>query len=210
MGGPTEPTWAARSFRIVVLVGSAALCISAFLPWCTINGLTYTFFDVDSWKWLPIAELGVAAAAFVASLVRLSRIKRIGLIVGSSGLVVNLVGASVAARFANVRNTDQYFRIWAVMSIRPNVGGWIALLTCVAMIVGALTRWSVGTTFRPSVPEPPGESPHFEGKAGKRVHVPFDSSHRTGGTQDGPSGLPRLDDVLAPPTPQPLRATDSR
>ena len=210
MGGPSEPTRAAKSFRVVVVVGSAALCVSAFLPWCTINGLTYTLFDVDSWKWLPIAELSVAAGAVVAAMVRLRRIKRIGLIVGSSGLVVNVVGAWVAARLANVRNTDQYFRIWAVITIRPAAGGWLALLTCIVLIAGALTRWSVRTTVRVTVPENPDQSPHFEGKAGRRVHVPFDRSQGRGEVEDGRAGLPHLDEVLAPPTPHSVRVPDTR
>ena len=80
----------------------------------------------------------MAAGAVVAAMVHLRRIKRIGLIIGTSGLVVNVVGAWVAARLANVRNTDQYFRIWAVITIRPAAGGWLALVTCIVLIAGCV------------------------------------------------------------------------
>ena len=143
MGGPTEPTRAAKSFRVVVVLASAAICSSVLLPWCRISGFTYTFIGVDSWKVLPIMELIAAIGAASAAIVRLSKIKRIGLFLGSTALALNVVGAFVAARLANVHNTDPYYRIWAVLSVRPAWGALVALFAAGTLIVGGLSRWAV-------------------------------------------------------------------
>ncbi len=148
MGGPTEPTRAAKRFRVVVLFASAAIAISVRLPWCRISGFTYTFIGVDSWKVLPITELAVATGAAGAAILRLPKIKRIGLFLGGSALVLNVVGAFVAARLANVHNTDPYYRIWAVLSVRPAPGLLVALLGAIILIVGGLSRWAVGRSVR--------------------------------------------------------------
>ncbi len=127
--------------------------LSAFrraLPWCKISGFNYTFFDVDTWKVLPTMELVVAIGAAGAALLRLSKIKRIGLFLGATTLVLNLVGAFVAARLANVHNSDPYYRVWAVLSVRPEVGAMIALLGAVVLIVGGLSRWAVAMHLRDS------------------------------------------------------------
>jgi hypothetical protein len=125
----------------VVILGSAVLCVSVFLPWYRISGFTYTFLDVDTWKVLPIAELVVASGAAIAALIRIAGIKRIGLFLGGTAFALNAGGAFVAGRLANVHNPDPYYRIWAVISIGPAWGGWIALLVCVVLIVGAMSRW---------------------------------------------------------------------
>jgi hypothetical protein len=169
MGGQT-PTRAARRFRVVVILGSAALCGSVFLPWCRINGFTYTFLDVDSWKVLPIAELVVISGAVIAAMIRLARIKRIGLFLGSTALGLNVAGAFVAARFANVHNPDPYFRIWAVLSVGPAWGGWVALLACGVLLVGSLSRWLVCGTILGVAPAGTGASLHSEHTAGGNVH----------------------------------------
>src|ERR1019366_253809 len=123
MNGPTTFTLAAKRFRVLVVVVSAALSVSVFLPWCTLYGFTYTFMGVDDWKVFPIAELVIATGSVVAAMARLSQIKRIGLILGASGLALNISGSVVAARFANVHNGDIYFRLRAVISIGPAGGG---------------------------------------------------------------------------------------
>jgi hypothetical protein len=146
MGGPTEPTRAAKRFRVVVVLASAAICISVLLPWCRISGFTYTFFGVDSWKVLPIMELVTATGAAFAAIFRLSKIKRIGLFLGGTALVLNVVGAFVAARLANVHNNDPYYRIWAVLSVRPAGGALVALLAASTLIVGGLSRWAVNVS----------------------------------------------------------------
>jgi hypothetical protein len=135
---------------VVVVLGSAALCVSVFLPWCRISGFTYTFLDVDSWRALPIAEVVVAGGSAAAAMISLSRIKRIGLFLGGVGLLLNLVGAFVAARLANVHNGDPYYRIWAVLSVRPAWGGEIAFLTSGVLIIGALSGWPVTISHRPT------------------------------------------------------------
>jgi uncharacterized membrane protein len=200
MGGPTEPTRTARRFRVIVVLGSAVLCISVFLPWCRIYGFTYTFFGVDDWKVLPIAELVVATGASVAAMIRLPQIKRIGLLAGGTALALNMVGAVVAGRFANVHNTDLYFRIWAVISIGPAWGGWIALLACGVLIVGALSRWSVCVAIHGTPPAGTGESPHAEDATGENAHVTLRASHDDDLLDTG-RRLPHLNEVLAPPTP---------
>ena len=148
MRGGTEPTRAARTFRVVVILAAGAVCASVRLPWCRISGFNYTFFDVDTWKVLPTMEVVVAVGAAGAALLRLSRIKRIGLFLGATTLVLNLVGAFVAARLANVHNSDPYYRVWAVLSVRPALGAGIALLAAVVLIVGGLSRWAVSTSVR--------------------------------------------------------------
>jgi hypothetical protein len=97
---------------------------------------------------LPTMELVIAIGAAGAALLRLSKIKRIGLFLGATTLVLNLVGAFVAARLANVHNSDPYYRVWAVLSVRPALGGLIALLAAAILIVGSLSRWAVGTSLR--------------------------------------------------------------
>jgi len=196
----TEPTRAARLFRVMVVVASAVLGISAYLPWCRINGFTYSFFTVDSWKALPITELVIAGTAVVASVVRLRQIKRIALIAGFCGLAVNLGGSVVAARLADVHNSDTYFRLWAVITIRPELGGWLALSASVFLIVGASARWSVRAT-RIVVPDGLEETPHFEGGVRRGVHVPFEPSPAEVDPPTRRPGLPHLDDVLASPKP---------
>jgi len=151
MGGPSEPTRAAKRFRVVVILGSAAICFSALLPWCRISGFTYTFFGVDSWKALPITELVVAIGAAGAALIFLPKIKRIALFLGGMTVVLNAVGAFVAAHLANVHNTDPYYRIWAVLSVRPAWGAFVALLTAAILIVGGLSRWAVKISVRSAV-----------------------------------------------------------
>ncbi len=148
MGGPTQPTRAAKRFRVVVLLGAAALCISAYQPWSRIWGLTYTFVNVDDWRFLPMAELVVAAGSVVIAVVHLGWIRRTGLVLGASALVLNVVGVVAGARLANVHDSDPYFRIWAATSVVPERGLWIALLTCAVLIAGALSGWSATTTVR--------------------------------------------------------------
>jgi hypothetical protein len=151
-----------------VVLGAAALGVSVFLPWCRISGFSYTFLDVDSWRVLPISELVVAGSAAVAAMISVARIKRIGLFLGGVALVLNVVGAFVAARLANVHNNDPYYRIWAVLSVRPALGSGIALLACAVLVVGALSGWPV-TIHRPT-----------PGVTGKLVHaesMPTDALH---------------------------------
>ncbi len=167
--GPTEPTGAAKRFRVVVVLGSAALCVSIFLPWCSISGFTYSFLDVDSWRALPIAEVVVAAGAAIAAVTCLSKIKRIGLLLGGSALVLNLAGAFVAAHLANVHNNDPYYRIWAVLSVRPAWGGGIAILASVILLVGALSGWTVQITHR--------QSPAVTGTMAHSESAPVDALH---------------------------------
>jgi hypothetical protein len=168
MAGPIEPTRTAKWFRVLVALGSASLCISAFLPWCRIWGLSYTFFRVDDWKVLPASELGIAAGAVVASLIRLAWIKRIALFLGSTALVLNMVGLFVGAHLANVHNSDPYFRIWAAISVWPELGMWIALLACGLLIVGGLSPWQVCISTRGAAVET-GRSLYHE-SVGKDVH----------------------------------------
>jgi hypothetical protein len=148
MGGPTEPTRAAKRFRVVVVLASAAIGSSVLLPWCRISGFTYTFVGVDSWKVLPTMELIAATGAASAAIFRLSKIKRIGLFLGSTALVLNVAGAFVAARLANVHNSDPYYRIWAVLSVRPAWGALVALLAASTLVVGGLSRWAVNMSVR--------------------------------------------------------------
>jgi hypothetical protein len=146
-GGP-EPTRAAKRFRVLVVLAAAAICVSVRLPWCRISGFNYTFLDVDSWKVLPTMELVIAIGAAGAAILRLSKIKRIALFLGGTTLVLNAVGAFVAARLANVHNTDPYYRIWAVLSVRPALGAFIALGAAFVLMVGGLSRWAVGISVR--------------------------------------------------------------
>ncbi len=200
MGRPTEPTRAARWFRVILVLGSAVLCVSVFLPWCRISGFTYTFFAVDSWKVLPIAELVVSTGGIVGAMIRLARIKRIGLVVGGTALALNVVGSFVAARLANVHNTDAYFRIWAVISVAPAWGGWVALLTSCVLIVGSMSRWSVCITIRDTASET-SKSPYIAAPTGETVYgVPRQSHADDTDYDESRSRLPRLDEVLAPPT----------
>jgi hypothetical protein len=199
MRNPTGPTRAARIFRLVVIGGAVVICGAAFFPWCTINGLTYTFFDVDSWNGLPIAEFVVAAGAVIGSLFFVTRIKRIGLILGSTGLFANVVGAAVAARLANVHNSDQYFRVWAVMSIRPAWGGWLALTASLVVLVGAASRWSSHARQPVVAIDGAPLHDHFEGRAGRTMHVPLDGSRSADPDEEVRTGMPHFDEVIAPP-----------
>jgi len=175
MGDPTKPTRAARRFRFVVILGAGVLSISAFLPWYRISGFTYTFFDVDGWKVLPIAELAIAAGSVVAALVRVARIKRIGLVLGGGALVLNVSGAFAAGRLANIHNPDPYYRIWTVTSIAPAWGGFVALVACAVLIVGASSRWSACHSLRATT-ERPGRPLYQENPARKDVHgIPMQS-----------------------------------
>jgi hypothetical protein len=151
MGGPSEPTRAAKRFRVVVLLGSAAICVSVLLPWCKISGFTYTLLAVDSWKVFPFTELVVAIGSAGAALIFLSKIKRIGLFLGAMTVVLNAVGAFVAAHLANVHNSDPYYRIWAVLSVRPAWGAFVAWLAAIVLIVGGLSRWAVRVSVRTTV-----------------------------------------------------------
>ncbi len=199
MGGSSRHTRAAKGFRVVVVLGSVVLSVSVFLPWCRINGFTYTFLTVDSWKALPIAEMVIAAGGALAAVIFLAQIKRIGLFVGGTGFALNLVGSDVAARLANVHNPDPYFRIWAVLTVSPAWGGWIALLTSGILIVGALSRWSarVGTHGSPSTGI--GESFYSKGSAEDEVHgIP--KQLRADDGSEGSHFL-QLDQVLAPAKP---------
>jgi hypothetical protein len=153
MGGLAEPTRAAKRFRAVVVVGCGALCVSVFLPWCKVWGVTYTFLDVDDWKALPMAELVIAGGGVVVAMIHLAWIKRIGLVVGLCALTINAVGMVVGARLADVHNTDPYFRIWAAISVLPQLGLWIALVACVALIMGALSGWPVSIAVRGTPPD---------------------------------------------------------
>ena len=152
MAGPTEPTRTARRFRVVVALGSTALSISVFLPWCRIWGYKYTFFGVDHWKALPVAEIVIAAGGVVVAMIRLVWIKRIAPFVGGSAFALNMVGLFVGARLANVHNADPYFRIWAAISVWPEPGLWVAWLASAVLIVGGLSRWSVSTAVRDHAP----------------------------------------------------------
>ena len=143
MRGSRRATLAAKGFVVVVLVGCGALAFSASRPWLTINGVTYTFFNADGWKALPTAELAVAAGGALAALMAVRHVRRIGLAIGLTALVLNVVGAVVAARLANIHNPNQYFRTSAILTMRPNWAGWMALLVCVALILGSASR-SVG------------------------------------------------------------------
>jgi hypothetical protein len=106
MGGPTQPTRAAKRFRVVVVLGAAALCVSAIQPWCRIWGSVYTFVGVDDWRFLPVAEFVIAAGSALIAVIHLAWIKRIGLVLGASALVLNVVGVVAGARLANVHNSD--------------------------------------------------------------------------------------------------------
>ena len=94
----SQPTQAARWFRVMVIVGVAVLAGSAYLPWCTINGFTYSFFRVDSWKELPIAELVIAGAAVVAEETKLERVWLADTIAALLGDPGRLQRMSAAAR----------------------------------------------------------------------------------------------------------------
>lgn len=199
MGVPTEPTRAARRFRVVVILGSAALAVSAFLPWCRIWGYNYTFVGVDDLKVLPYAELVIAAGAVVTSMLRLAWIKRTGLVLGGTALTLNLVGTFAGARLANVHDADPYFRIWAAISVLPQLGLWVALLACIVLIAGGLSRWTVCTAFRGNHAEV-HRSLYPATTTGDPLHgIPRQS--RVGFDDlDEKSGLPAFDEVLAPPT----------
>ena len=199
MGIPTEPTRAARRFRVVVILGSAALAVSAFLPWCRIWGYTYTFVGVDKLKFLPYGELVIAAGAVVIVMVRLAWVKRTGLFLGGMALMLNAVGVFAGARLANVHNADPYFRIWAAISVLPQPGLWVTLVACLVLIAGGLSRWTVCTAFRGSHAEvsrslysaaPTGDPLHG---IPRQARVGFDDL-------DEKPGLPAFDQVLAPPT----------
>lgn len=199
MRGPSKATWAARAFKLIILVGCALLWESASHPWMTINGSTYTFFDVDGWKALPIAELVVVTGGGLAALVASKYVKQIGLVIGFSALALNIVGAVAAARLGNIHNSDQYFRLQAIMTIRPAWGGWLAMATCVALIIGAASRWSARVSASRNGKTFEGEM-EFEGRIGHRAHVPLALSHEADDVVETHAyGLPRLDDVLAPP-----------
>ena len=199
MGGP-KPSGAAKWFRVVVICGAGVLSLSVVLPWCRISGFTYTFMDVDDWKALPIAELVVSATAVLAALIRLTRIKRIGLFLGGIALALNLAGAFVAARLANVHNPDPYFRIWAVITIVPAWGGWLALLTCVILIGGALSRWPVRVSYHGPAP---GASTSIDSEhaAGAEIHGIPKQFNADEPAQPRRYGLPRLGEVFASPGP---------
>jgi len=166
--GLTEPTRAAKRFRVVVVLGCGALCISVFLPWCKVWGVSYTFLSVDDWKALPMAELVMAGGGVVVAVIRVAWIKRVGFVVGLSALTINAVGTFVGARLANVHNTDPYFRIWAAISVLPQWGLWIALLACAALIMGALSGWPVSVAVRGTPPE--ARPLHHVSATGNDVH----------------------------------------
>lgn len=169
MGDPTRPTRAARRFQFVVVLGAGVLSISVFVPWYRISGFTYTFFDVDSWRALPITELVLAAGSVVAALIQVARIKRIGLVLGGGALVLNVAGAFAAGRLANIHNPDPYYRIWTVTSIAPAWGGILALVVCAVLIVGASSRWSACHSLRAPT-QRVGRPVYQEIPAGKDVH----------------------------------------
>jgi len=199
--GPSRATWAARAFKVVILAGCALLWESVSHPWLTINGLTYTFLDVDSWKVLPVAELVVVAGGGLAAVVASKHVKRIGLVIGFSALTLNVVGAVVAARLADIHNSDQYFRLQAIMTIRPDWGGWAALGTCVVLIVGSASRWSARVSA-PRADRAFDGGTEFEGRVGHHAHVPLTMSDVADEAESRSYGLPHLDDVLAPPKPR--------
>ncbi|HUI02367.1 MAG TPA: hypothetical protein VLZ77_02415 [Acidimicrobiales bacterium] len=198
MRTPRSATWAARTFALVVLVGCAALGLSANRPWLTINGVTYTFFNADGWKALPLAELVVAAGGAVATLIAVRQVKRIGLAIGFAALLVNVVGAVVAARLANIHNADQYFRTSADLTMRPAWAGWMALATCAVLLVGASSRWSAQGPRTGQAARLP-ERVSFEGSAGQQTYVSLQDLYHSEEPTAGRTGLPTLDDVLAPP-----------
>jgi len=171
-----------------------------FLPWFTIYGFTYTFFGVDDWKVLPVTELVIATGSAAVAMIYMSHIKRIGLILGGSGLVLNILGSVAAARFADVHNTDTYFRIWAVITVRPAWGGWIALLASGVVFVGALSRWSVWVTLRQTVPPNGNQSSQLEVSSEEHIPAVLAASQAEEPLDSGPR-LPSLDDILASPQP---------
>jgi hypothetical protein len=199
MGGP-RPSRAAKWFRLVVIAGAAVLSLSVVLPWCRISGFTYTFLGVDSWKALPVAEVAVSAIAALAAMISLNQIKRIGLLLGGTALVLNLAGAFVAARLANVHNPDVYFRIWAVITIVPAWGGWLALLTCTVLIWGALSRWSVRVSYQGTAQEV-SRSIDSERAASGEIHGIPKQFEADEGAQERRYGLPRLGEVFGSPGP---------
>ena len=198
MHGPRRATWAARAFAVVVLAGCAALGLSAYRPWLTINGATYTFFDADGWKPLPIAELVVAAGGALAVLIAVRHVRRIGLAVGVGALALNVIGAVAAARLANIHNPDQYFRTSAILTMRPAWGGWMALIVCFTLIVGASSRWSA-VASRPGRTDRSDEPIEFEGSSGHHTFVSLNELYHADQPVSRAPGLPHLDDVLAPP-----------
>lgn len=169
MGGPTQPTRAAKKFRVVVVLGAVILCISACQPWSRIWGLTYTFVSVDDWRFLPVAEFVIAGASVLVAMIHLAWIKRIGLVLGTSALVLNVVGVVAGARLADVHNSDPYFRIWAATSVVPQRGLWIALLTCGVLIGGGLSGWSATMSVRDTSGDK-GRSLHYASPAGDELH----------------------------------------
>ena len=183
----------------MVLAGCGALALSASRPWLVINGATYTFFNADGWKALPVAELVVAGGGALATLIGLRYVRRVGLAIGVGALVLNVVGAVVAARLANIHNPNQYFRTSAILSMRPAWGGWMALGICVTLIIGASSRWSAAASG-PEKAVRADEPVYFEGAAGQHTFLSLSELYHADETSASPApGLPRLDDVLAPP-----------
>jgi hypothetical protein len=131
---------------VVLVAGLAVIGATVFLPWLSIYGYSYSFLNVDSWEVLPVAQLVVVLGAGVGAFVSLHHVKRIGVLAGGSVLLLNIVGAIAGAQLANVHNTDQYFRIWAVLTVRPEWGGWLGLLACGVVLIGARSNWTAVLT----------------------------------------------------------------
>lgn len=132
---------AAKRFKMIVVACSAILVVTVFLPWCTIVGYTFTFMGADGWRWIPITEVVVAAGAIIGAWRLPGFIRPIGQWTGSSALILNVVGAVVADKYANI-DTDPILRVRAAISIGPAWGGWLALMACLALIVIGFSHWS--------------------------------------------------------------------
>jgi hypothetical protein len=177
-------------------MGLAVVGASVFLPWVTIYGYSYTFFGVDGWKVLPIAQLiVVAGGVVVAAFGPLHRVKLIGAIAGVAVFLLDVVGAFVAAQLANVHETDPPFpRIRAAITIGPAWGGWLGLLACGVVLVGALANWPATVPLAGLSPPPSEES-----STNPPPYTAFPIITHAVETEEGEPPLPRLDEVLAPP-----------
>jgi hypothetical protein len=180
---------------VILVTGSAVVAASVFLPWVTIYGYTYTFFGVDGWKALPIAQLiVVAGGVVVAALGSLHRVKLIGAIAGGSILLLDFVGAFAAAKLADVHSAN---RVAAAITIGPAWGGWLGLLACGVVLVGALSSWPAVLTV-PDAPESPPLSDD-ESSVSPPPYSAFPINAPAIDSEEGEPPLPHLDKVLAPP-----------
>ena len=89
---------------------------------------------------------------------------------------------------------------WRATSVAPAWGGWVALLTSCVLIVGSLSRWSVCITIRDD-PSETGGSLLTASATGETVYgIPRQSGATDTDVDESRTRLPRLDEVLAPPT----------